>query len=126
MPTLFGAETSTETGFDRPPHGIIYRSVSQVFGEILITEAARDDSELGEDNFKACSVLREQHLRGRKVLVCRESQKANLLSFMDNLVLKSIQDLVSEFPKGIGDIGNRILLNLHAMAPNYGETIEQV
>jgi nucleoside 2-deoxyribosyltransferase len=117
---------SDNSGAENPRYGVVYPRNSTVFGELIVTEAALGDSDLGDNNYRVCSVLREYFLRNKKVVVCKESQKMVLAPLLEQRVLKTNDDLLSEFPSTTGQRQDRILQNLHILAPNYGDSITTI
>jgi len=97
---------------------------SELFGDISATHAV-ERANFGDNNFRVCSVMREYTLRKRDLLLCEETEKPRLEAYREAWTVKSPEDLLAEFPTTIAQRQDRILQNLHVMAPNYGDTIDQ-
>jgi hypothetical protein len=126
MDKLFGYSMNG-AGHDTP-WGIIYAFSDKLLGEIFVTEAVVDEPDeidLGMDNYKAIAVLREFHTKGRRIIVCRESQKVRLHQFRNGAVDPyTVGELLNLFPTGIKELQDRILLSMTRFSSVYGAEIQ--
>lgn len=97
------------------------------FGSLIITiEAESFDSTLSnfDDHYIFLSILREQYLNGKNVILCSNDEKLTLIGNASNKVsVLTSSDLRNLFPLNLNEKLNRILLNLSKISPEYGRRL---
>jgi hypothetical protein len=76
------------------------------------------------DRYKLLSMIYEYKLRNEHLVFCNDDEINRMQGIRQGkCTLKTIHELIDEFPRDINDIQDRILLNLEQIAKRYGDII---
>jgi nucleoside 2-deoxyribosyltransferase len=121
---IFGEQFEERTQTILGTNMVLWRFESTTLGGLSMTMPASVKMNLEEENYKICCVLREYFIRGLNVLICTTTEKASLDAFREAWHIRTVEELLSEFPAGISERVDKILRNIHVLAPSYGTETE--